>query len=487
MDLNLIAEGRQPKLQFFNATDKEQILTGALQVLEEFGMQILHPEARDLLHKAGCSLGADHMVSIPSHLVSQAVETAPNSIAVYNREGQAAMDLGGYRSYYGPGSDLMYTLDGSSGERRESRLEDVQRAALVCDALPNIDFLMSSAYPNEIPASKSYLVSFQAMSEHSSKPIVCTAEGKRDLSRMRDIACLHRESPEDLAHRPYFVHYAEPISPRKHPFDSLDKLVFCADTTIPCIYSPAPISGSTAPMSIAGHVVQGLAESLCGLVIHQLRNPGAPFLMGMGAAVLDMATSQCSYNAPEYYLAYMATVEMSHYLDLPSWGYAGTSDAQIPDGQAVLESGYQTLLATLAGANLNHDVGYLNFGLTGCLEMIVITNEIIELAKRLKKGIPVNEASLGLEAIKEVGHQGHYLTHAHTMEHLRSTQWRPDLFARPGYETWDQKGRRTLLQRATQRLEEILRHHEAFPLEQGKLDQIQAIVEAPFADSKMAV
>ncbi len=482
MDLNLIAEGRQPKLQFLNTKDKEQIMSGALKVLEEFGMQILHPEARDLLQKAGCIPEADSMLKIPSHLVHQAVETAPSSIAVFDREGRQAMDLGGYRSYYGPGSDLMYTLDGASGERRESRLEDVQRAATVCDSLPNIDFLMSSAYPNEIPASKSYLTSFQAMTEHSSKPIVCTAEGKRDLHRMWEIARLHREGASDLADRPYFIQYAEPISPRKHPFDSLDKLLLCADKKIPCIYSPAPISGSTAPMSVAGHVVQGLSESLCGLVIHQLRNPGAPFLMGMGAAVLDMATSQCSYNAPEYYLAYMATVEMSHFLDLPSWGYAGTSDAQIPDGQAVLESGYQTLLATLGGANLNHDVGYLNFGLTGCLEMIVINNEIIELAKRIKKGIPVNRASLGLEAIQEVGHQGHYLTHEHTMEHLRSTQWRPDLFSRLGYEAWDKKGRRTLLQRAANRLESILRDHRAVPLEQAKLDQIREIVDAPFTD-----
>ena len=318
MDLNLIAAGRRPNLQFLGTTEKEQIYAGALEVLEALGMQILHPEARALLQKAGCELREDKMLNIPSALVNQAVKTAPSSIPVFDREGRPAMDLGGYRSYYGPGSDLMYTLDGATLERRESRLEDVQRAALVCDALPNIDFLMSSAYPNEIPASRSYLASFRAMSENSGKPIVCTAEGRRDLDRMWAIACLHREGETDLTERPYFIHYAEPISPRKHPFDSLDKLLLCAEKQIPCIYSPAPISGSTAPMTIAGHLVQGLAESLCGLVIHQLRHPGAPFLMGMGAAVLDMATSQCSYNAPEYYLAYMAMVEMSHFLDLPS-------------------------------------------------------------------------------------------------------------------------------------------------------------------------
>ncbi|MCF8106215.1 MAG: trimethylamine methyltransferase family protein, partial [Desulfohalobiaceae bacterium] len=441
MDLNLIAEGRRPELSFLNRQDKEQIFAGALRILEEYGMEIMQPEAVELLQKAGCSRQEDNMITIPADLVRRAVSSAPSSFPVFDREGNPAMEVGGYRSYYGPGSDLMYTLDCETLERRESRLEDVKRAAEVCDKLANIDFIMSSAYPSEIPASQSYLYSFSAMVENSGKPIVCTAEGKRDLFAMWEIACVLRGNAENLAAEPYFVHYAEPISPRKHPVDSLEKLLFCAEKKIPCIYSPAPISGSTAPMTIAGHVVQGLAESFCGLVIHQLKNPGAPFLMGMGAAVLDMATSQCSYNAPEYYLAYMGMVEMSHFVDLPSWGYAGTSDSQIPDGQAVLESGFQTLLATLGGANLNHDVGYLNFGLTGCLEMIVITDEIIELAKRLKKGVPVNWGTLGLESIKEVGSQGHYLTQAHTLEHLRSTQWRPELISRDGFETWEKKGR----------------------------------------------
>ena len=201
---------------------------------------------------------------------------------------------------------------------------------------------------------------------------------------------------------PYFIHYAEPISPLKHPFHSLDKLLFCAEKHIPAIYSPAPISGSTAPITLAGHVAQGLAECFCGLVIHQLRAEGAPFLMGMGAAVLDMATSQCSYNAPEYYLAYMAMIEMSHYYDLPSWGYAGTSDSQIPDGQATLEAGLLTFLSAFSGANLNHDVGYLDFGRAASLDMVVICDEIIDQIRRMKRGIPVNDDMLALDAIREV-------------------------------------------------------------------------------------
>jgi len=128
---------------------------------------------------------------------------------------------------------------------------------------------------------------------------------------------------------------------------------------LPVIYSPAPLAGGTAPITVAGHVAQGLAESLFGLVLHQARRAGSPFVIGMGPAVLDMATAQSSYNAPEYLQAYACFVEMARWLDLPNWGYGGTTDSQLVDAQAGMEVAELTLLSMLLGSNLNHDVGYL--------------------------------------------------------------------------------------------------------------------------------
>jgi trimethylamine--corrinoid protein Co-methyltransferase len=371
----------------------------------------------------------------------------------------------------------MYSVESEHFERHRCSIDNVRQAARVSDALPNIDFIMSFAHPAEIPPSQSYLHSFLAMAEYSTKPIVCTAECCEDLSEMWEIARILRGSKEALIAQPYFIHYAEPISPLKHPIHSLEKLLLCAEKRIPVIYSPAPLSGSTAPITIAGHVAQGLAECFCGLVIHQLKTEGAPFVMGMGPAVLDMATSQSSYNAPEYYMAYVAMIEMSHYFDLPSWGYSGTSDSQIPDGQATLESGIATFLTTMAGANLNHDVGYLNFGLTGSLEMVVITDEIIDQMRRMKRGIPVNEEMLALDSIREVGHSGHHLIHSHTLKHLRDTQWRPKLISRKGYDQWEKEGSLTLLDRARQKLHHILETHQPLAIPEKKLQQIRKRVE----------
>ncbi|GBC62111.1 trimethylamine methyltransferase [Desulfonema ishimotonii] len=464
----------RPSFTFLSEEDKARIHRTSLDILSDIGMQIFHDGALDILQDAGCTADGDRIVRIPPELVEKAVETAPDNISIYSREGEPAMELGGYRSYFGTGSDLMYAMDAETRQRRLVSLEDVKRAARVADALPNIDFVMSFAHSAEISAHKVNLVNFRIMAENSVKPIVCIAEGVKELNEMWEMARTLRGSEADLTARPCFIQYAEPVSPLKHPFDSVDKLIYCAEKGLPVIYSPAPIAGSTAPMSIAGHIAQGLAECFCGLVIHQQKAPGAPFIMGMGPAVLDMATTQCSYNAPEYYMGYMGMIEMAHFYDLPSWGYAGTSDSQIPDEQAVFEAGISSFLSAMSGANLNHDVGYLNFGLSGSLEMVVVSDELIDQCRRIRRGIPVNADTLGLDVIREVGHTGHFLTHMHTLKHLRPTQWRPRLFSRAGYEQWEREGKQSLMERASARLKVILDTHEPVPLSEEKKAELRA-------------
>jgi trimethylamine--corrinoid protein Co-methyltransferase len=288
--------------------------------------------------------------------------------------------------------------------------------------------------------------------------------------------CYRPGGEEALKAKPYCIYYGEPSSPLKHPRASVEKLLLCAEKSMPLVYSPAPIAGSTAPMTIAGHVVQGLAECFCGLVLHQLTAPGAPFLMGMGPAVLDMATSQCSYNAPEYLMSYAAIVEMSHFYRLPNWGYAGTSDSQIPDEQAVFEGGLEVFLAAALGSNLNHDVGYLDFGQTGSLEMILIMSEIIEQVRRFMKGAPVDDENIALSVVREAAAGMDFLGHPHTHRHFRATQWRPRLISRKGRGQWEQEGSLTLLERAHVRLMEILAHHEPPPLASDKIEQIADVM-----------
>jgi trimethylamine--corrinoid protein Co-methyltransferase len=392
-----------PMLTALSDGDKRTIYHAALRVLAHTGMTLQHDDAVELLKDAGSQQAADGAVTIPEGVVEKAIASAPANIPLFDREGRQVMDLGGRRAYFGNGSDLMAHVDGKTLARSITSLESVKRAARLCDALPNIDFIMSFAIPHEIVPRQAFVESFAAMAANSIKPIVNIADDRTELATIWEMTKVLRGGDAPLRDKPYWVHLSGPISPLKHPFKSIDKLIFCARTGMPVIYCPAPIAGSTAPMTVAGHVVQGLAECLFGLVVHQLAAPGAPFLMGMGPAVLDMATSQCCYNAPEFLMAYLAVVEMSNFLDIPNWGYAGTSDSQIPDGQATFEAGLLTYLSAAAGSNLNHDVGYLDFARTGSLEMIVIMDEVIDQIRRIQKGIEIDEDQLAVEVIGQGG------------------------------------------------------------------------------------
>ncbi|HMK92889.1 MAG TPA: trimethylamine methyltransferase family protein, partial [Thermoleophilia bacterium] len=360
-------------LRFLTDDDKRRILAAAVDLLGRVGMTVDHDQVRALLRGAGCRVDADGTVLVPERVVRTALETAPKLVRMYDRAGKLAMILGGRRSYFGTGSDLLWTLDLETGERRRSLLDDVARAARLVDALPHLDFAMSSAYPNEVDPHRAFVVSFAAMMRNTTKPIVAVCENGDDLRCIRDLAAAVRGDADQLRRKPYFAVYAEPVSPLQHPYDSMEKVLVCARAGAPCVYVPAPMTGATAPVTTAGYLALGTAESLFGLVVHQLCRPGAPFVFGHGHAVLDMVTAQSSYNAVEGHLIEAGMIEMAKWLDLPNFANAGTTDSQLIDTQAGVDIGQETLLVMQAGSNLNHNAGYLDFGLTGALESIIIT------------------------------------------------------------------------------------------------------------------
>jgi trimethylamine--corrinoid protein Co-methyltransferase len=465
-------------MRFLDEDAREGIFNGALKILADVGMIVQHPEAQALLVRAGCRVDRDGLALVPEHLVRSSLISAPAVVTMYDRDGAPAMELGGQRSYFGTGSDLLWTSDLETGERRRSTLEDVARAARLVDRLPNMDFAMSSAYPSEVDPHEAAVRGFAAMAASTTKPLVAVTENGDDLRRIRDIAVVIRGGRERLRQKPYFAVYAEPVSPLQHPHDSVDKLLVCARSGAPCVYVPAPMTGATAPITTAGYMAQGTAESLFGLVVHQLCRPGAPFVFGHGHAVLDMQTAQSSYNAVDGYLIEMGMVEMAKWLDLPNFANSGTTDSQLVDAQAGLDIAEETLLMMQAGSNLNHNAGYLDFGLTGSLESIVITDEVIALNRRLLRGIEVSAETLALEVIASVGPGGHYLDQRHTRRHLRTSHWRPTILNRQGREAWAAQGGLDLRERACHKALDLLSRPESQPLAPSLAAAIDALVES---------
>jgi trimethylamine--corrinoid protein Co-methyltransferase len=172
------------------------------------------------------------------------------------------------------------------------------------------------------------------------------------------------------------------IAPFIHPRDSLEKVLFCAENRIPVEYHSVDIGGSTAPATLAGSFVQGNARMLSGLVIHQLKSPGAPLIVDTSIVFLDMQTLASPYMTPEVLLASIMNKEMALYYGVPTFAKAGAGDAKILDQQAGIEIGMTIFNEYLIGNNLIHDMGYLEMGMTGSLESLVICDEVVSYVKR---------------------------------------------------------------------------------------------------------
>ncbi len=463
------------QLKVLSESQLEELHSAALEILRRTGVEVLAGEARELLRAAGAKIDGSR-VRIPPGLVEWAIRVAPSQVVICNRDASPAMYLERRRSYYGTGSDTPKVIDPYTGERRVPKKADVAGVAKVCDYLSNIDFVMCMGIARDVTESISDLHHFEAMVNNTKKPIVFTAWDLENLKDIVEMAEAVAGGPEALRYNPFIVLYLEPISPLQLALEATEKLLYIASKGLPTVWTPGQVSGATSPVTIAGALAQGNAEALSGLVIAQLKREGTPVIYGGCALLMDMATTSPSYAAPEFMLSVAAWAELAHHYGLPVWGYAGCSDSKVFDGQAALEAAMNTLVATLSGQNLVHDVGYIESGITGSFEQLVTSNEVIGMAKRITKGIEITEQTLALDVIDAVGPGGHFLAQDHTLLHFREN-WFPKLMDRNNYETWVEKGKKTLGQRANERVREILETHAPEPLPEEVRGKLEAIIE----------
>jgi trimethylamine--corrinoid protein Co-methyltransferase len=250
-----------------------------------------------------------------------------------------------------------------------------------------------------------------------------------------------------------------------------------AEKGIPMIYAPTPAIGAASPITLPGSFVINMAEFLSALVLVQSVQPGSTLVFGGGPSTLDMRTAIYSYAAPETMLSLTMRKEAGAYLGLPTFNAGGFSDSKTVDQQAALEATNSILFAALAGGNLIHDVGYLEYGLTSSLELLVICDEEISLVKRYLRSCPVNADTLAVDLIDQVGPDGDYLGTDHTVSRFREEVWEPELIDRNIHQNWLAAGSPTIRDRARDKVKTILQEHRPVPLEAGFKKAIRGIVE----------
>ncbi|MFQ5857696.1 MAG: trimethylamine methyltransferase family protein [Anaerolineae bacterium] len=472
-----------PTIRMLSDEQIQEIHHTSLDILSRTGIVMKNEAGRELLLDAG-AWESENRIKIPPLMVMDAIASAPSRIPMHNRLGELTMPLEAGKVFFGSGSDCIFTMDVETGERRKATAEDVRRIAHLCDGLDQIDFVMSMATPSDVPAMDVFLHGFIGMIRGSVKPNVYTANDRADMEDIYRIACAVAGGEDELREKPFLLHYAEPISPLLFNDESVDKLLFCAEKGIPVAYVPSPNTGGGGPITLAGALALGNAECLAGLVLSQLVRSGTPFLYGMNTAALDMKSAIVSYGSPEWPLGMAACTDLGCWYDLPVWGAAGATDSKVVDAQAGIEATVTVMTAFLTRCNLVHDVGYIEYGTTSSMEMLVVADEIIRDVRYVMGGVEVSQRTLARQAIHRARPGGGFLADDHTLDNWKWAQWRPELIDRSRYDNWVEKGRQDMTTRANERARQILAEHEVPPLPEAAEEVIAEVLKEREAEER---
>lgn len=466
-----------PQFRVLSDRQIEEVFQATLECLNRTGVNVLNAEAREVLAEAGARVDGVR-VCIPPHIIQDAIAANPRDFTIWGRDGRHRMQVIPGRVHFGPGPTCTYFVDPKTGERRKVRRGDPGMTALVCDALEQIDYVMGLGLISDVTPTLAPVYEFVEMIANTGKPLIPWAYSAEQVADIYQIATVVAGGEKAFRQRPNFAIFATFQSPLVHTDEDLAKVLWAAEHDVPIVYLGGGTSGSTAPITGAGSLVISLAGALSGLAAIQLKRRGTAVCIGGVPQPMDLRTGRPAYGAPEMSLYSAAMSDLSRYLGVPFMGTAGASEAKLLDLQAAIESTFQVVLSGLSGATLVHDIGFLDCADIGSLEMLVMTDEIIAMTRRVMRGIEVNDDTLMLDLIDKVGPAGHFMAEEETARCCRTEIWVPKLMDREPWVNWRTTGSPTMYDRIQARLREILATHQPSPLPKGVAERMETILQA---------
>ncbi|MBM4305931.1 MAG: trimethylamine methyltransferase [Deltaproteobacteria bacterium] len=432
----------------------------SLRVLDEVGVKVELEEVLKIFKNHGAKVDGT-IVRIPPSLVEQALQIVPHEFVMAGREEKHDLYLGGKRVYLGTGGAALTVLDLETGEARPGGLQDIALLARLVDALENVHFYLRPCIPQDIPKEAMDINQFYASLCNTTKHVMGAAQSVQYAKEIIEMARIIAGGKEALSNRPILSFITSwMISPLHFATGTTRVLLEVVRNKIPVALSSAPMAGSTSPITLAGTLVQSHAEQLSGIVLTQLANPGSPVLYGAIPSMADMRTMGYVGGGIEFGMMNAAISQMAQYIRVPNYNSASLTDSKLPDIQAGYEKAFSICLCAMAGSNyIHHAAGMLESMRTVAYEQFVIDDEIIGMVLRLLKGIHVNEETLGLEAVREMGPAGNFLSSMHTVRFMRQEYLRPSLADRQNREAWEKSGSLDGRVRARIKAREILKIH----------------------------
>jgi len=468
----------RPKLQLLTADLIQQILNEARTILAELGVEIHNPGVIELLaaHGAQVQTGRESAegtvpgfrsgnsgtvpvtVRIPGALIDQALKTAPKTFRLYDVLGNQTHDFSGNNVHFTPGSAALNILDYETQVIRRPSTRDYIAYAKLVSRLANIAAQSTAFIPEDVTEriSDSYRLFLSLL--YCEKPVVTGTFTAESFAVMRDMQLAVRGSAQALREKPMTVFSCCPTAPLKWSDVTSQNVVDCARNWLPVEFISMPLSGFMAPVTLVGTLVQHTAETLSGIVISQLAQPGAPILYGGSPAIFDVRRETTPMGAIETMMIDCAYNEIGKHLGLPTQAYIALSDAKLLDAQAGLESGIGATLAALSGINNVSGPGMLDFESCQSLEKLVLDNEICGMALRLACGIEPRDDFPAVPLFEEMLREKHLLISRHTRKHLKTEHYFPgSVIDRSNRPRWLADGGKTLGERAHRQVQELVK------------------------------
>jgi len=451
------------RFEVLSQEEVELIHAASMEILAEVGIKVNYKKARELFREAGAEVNEETLaVKLPEKLVRWAVEQAPKQFSLYGIDAEFRLDIGPDQKapiYAGLGTPTRI-INLNDGAVRMASKQDMIDHIILINACENIHNSQMDIWPDDIPMTTIHSEAIWAWAHNSRKPYGMGCYGYLptwDMMRMMAIAV---GGKEELQKRPRFFAICSVVSPLQMDQAQAEGLLICAEYGQPVTCAPEAIAGTTAPVTLAGLVAQENAAILAHITLAQIFRPGAPVLYGTVSTTANMRYGTVTLGSPETGLITAASSQMARYYGLPIRSVGGATDSKREDLQAGFERMGTLLPAVLAGVNLITCAGTLDSTMLESHALLMLDDEICGAASRLARGIEVNDQSLALDLIKNVGYSGNYITAKETNKLFRKELFIPTMFSREPYETWEKEGSKLAIDHARERALDILANHQ---------------------------
>ena len=468
----------RPRMEILERPLIERILDEAIEVLDQPGVLVEHPEAFARLREAGLPGDrATHRITFPREAVEAAIESAPGAVRLYDRGAALHATLEDDRVHFVPASSALQILDPSTGEPRDPTTADFIQYVKVGDRLRHIDYLSTAFTPADVPQEIADAWRLYLALAYSEKPVVSGAFTAEGVGRMGEIMRLFRADRNDLAKRPLSIFTCCPTTPLRWGEDSIRNLIDCAEWGIPIEVVPVLLLGMISPATTVGALVLHTAEVLSGVTLAQTIRPGCPVIFGGAPAAFHMRLMTNPMSAVEAHQVFTGYAQIADYLGLPSQAYMGLSDSKRNDPQAGAESGIGIFLAALCGINSVSGPGMLDYVNCFSLEKLVFDDELAGHAKHLLRPVEIKDDLPTRPLLEELLEDGHLLTAEHTLEHWPRELYLPGpMIDRTNHDQWQEQGSMTLEERAKELIDEALFDYDTAPISEDLHTEIRELL-----------